>query len=221
MERAIILFTRIPVAGKTKTRMMPFLTPEECARLHGCFMKDIYEACKKVAADVVVFFAPEGEIRDLKSLLDEELEYFEQNGENLGIRMKKAIDQTLEMGYKETILIGTDIPQITPQILEKAFDGLKEAEVVIHPTVDGGYYLIGMKEAHDEVWEVERYGTNTVIQDTLAQMNRAGIKVKVGTACRDMDTKEDLKVLYQELQKDPLAEYTWKYLKEHLAERIE
>lgn len=219
-ERAIILFTRIPVAGKTKTRMMPFLTGEECAELHACFIKDAYAACKNASADTVVFYAPEGDVQMLKHLLDENLTYIEQSGENLGIRMKRAVEQTLAMGYQKVVLIGTDIPQITSNILENAFAGLETTDIVINPTADGGYYLIGMKENYDEVWNVERYGTNTVIEDTLSQMEKAGLKVSTGDVCRDMDTEEDLRILYQEYQKTQQSGYTWQYLKEHLSDRL-
>ena len=61
MKDALILFTRVPIPGQTKTRLMPFLTGEECARLHACFVKDIYEKAKQVDADIFVFFTPKDE----------------------------------------------------------------------------------------------------------------------------------------------------------------
>ena len=219
MERAIIIFSRIPIPGKTKTRMMPFLTAEECADIHRCFIKDIYISCKKVMADTLVCYAPEGELQELKMLLDENLEYYEQYGANLGIRMKHAFERAFEMGYKKVLLVGTDVPQLTEEILEKGFKGLDENDIVIHPTVDGGYYLIAMKEAHDVVWNVKKYGTNTVIEDTLTQVKIAGLHIHTGTVCRDMDTKEDLYNLYQELHNSSDAENTKEYLNMHLKNR--
>lgn len=221
MKRAIILFTRIPVAGKTKTRMMPFLSAEECAELHACFIQDAYRACKGADADIVVFYMPEGELQNLKDLLEEDLIYRKQEGENLGEKMKHAIEQTLALGYEHVVLIGTDIPQVTSDILNQALDDLQEADVVINPTADGGYYLIGMKKTHDQVWNVQRYGTNTVIDDTLAQMEKANLKVKMGKVCMDMDTKEDLQALYQELPNVPSLVHTKAYLENQLSRRLE
>lgn len=219
-KRAIILFTRIPIAGKTKTRMMPFLTPEECAGLHECFIRDAYEACKKAEADIVVCYLPEGELQNLKKLFPEESIYLKQEGTDLGNKMKRAIAQTMEMGYEKVVLIGTDIPQITTKILNQALDDLDDSDIVINPTKDGGYYLIGMKEAHDEVWNVQRYGTNTVIEDTLAQMEKARLKVKIGSMCMDLDTEEDLRKLYLGSQEGMLPVYTGRYLREHLGVRL-
>ena len=72
MKDALILFTRVPIPGQTKTRLMPFLTGEECARLHACFVKDIYEKAKQVDADIFVFFTPKDEKKLLQQVLDNE-----------------------------------------------------------------------------------------------------------------------------------------------------
>ena len=130
---------------QTKTRLMPFLTGEECARLHACFVKDIYEKAKQVDADIFVFFTPKDEKKLLQQVLDNETVCLPQFGDDLGERMKNAIGIVLRMGYEKVILIGTDIPQIHPETLKNAFDNLGGKDIVIHPTFDGGYYLIGMK----------------------------------------------------------------------------
>ena len=72
MNKALILFTRVPIPGSTKTRLMPFLTGEECAQIHSCFVKDIYEKAKTVQADIFVFYTPKDEKQLLKQLLGEE-----------------------------------------------------------------------------------------------------------------------------------------------------
>ena len=92
MRRAIILFTRVPVPGKTKTRMMPYLTEKQCAALHTCFLRDIEAQCRKCEADVFVSYAPEeGGEEKLKHILGEQAGYFPQEGEGLGERMYHAL----------------------------------------------------------------------------------------------------------------------------------
>ena len=81
MKDALILFTRVPIPGQTKTRLMPFLTGEECARLHACFVKDIYEKAKQVDADIFVFFTPKDEKKLLQQVLDNETVCLPQFGE--------------------------------------------------------------------------------------------------------------------------------------------
>ena len=90
MKDALILFTRVPIPGQTKTRLMPFLTGEECARLHACFVKDIYEKAKQVDADIFVFFTPKDEKKLLQQILDNETVCLPQFGDDLGERMKNA-----------------------------------------------------------------------------------------------------------------------------------
>ena len=77
MKQALILFTRIPVPGKTKTRLMPYFSPKQCAKLHTCFLKDISDQCRKVKADCFVCYAPEnGDVKELQDILGKQKEYF-------------------------------------------------------------------------------------------------------------------------------------------------
>lgn len=223
MNRALILFTRVPIPGKTKTRLMPFLNGEECARLHTCFVKDIYEKAKQVEADLFVFYTPKDESGLLKSLVDSETTCLPQYGDDLGERMKNAIGIAFRMGYDRVILIGTDIPQIHPETLRNAFDNLEEKDIVIHPTFDGGYYLIGMKQEYDSIWKIERYGTNTVIYDTLQHMRNERLSTAVGQMYYDVDDKDDLLHLYHDIEKGAICNcpLTIDYLELVLKEKLE
>lgn len=223
MNNALILFTRVPIPGATKTRLMPFLTGEECAQVHSCFVKDIYEKAKTIQADLFVFYTPNDEKHLLKQLLGEEAIYLPQYGADLGEKMKNAIGVALRLGYEKVVLIGTDIPQIHPETLNNAFDSLNEKEIVIHPTFDGGYYLIGMKKEYDSIWKIERYGTNTVIYDTLQHMKTEKLSTAVGQMYYDVDDKGDLLHLYGDIQKGSVCNCpeTMKYLEEKLKMRLE
>ena len=223
MNNALILFTRVPIPGMTKTRLMPFLTGEECAKIHSCFVKDIYEKVKEVEADIFVFYTPKDEKKLLKNILDEEAVYLPQYGEDLGERMKNAIGICLRMGYEKVILMGTDIPQIHPETLTDAFENLDKKDIVIHPTFDGGYYLIGMKKEYESIWKIERYGTNTVIYDTLQHMRREHLSTAVGQMYYDVDDKDDLLHLYDDINKGSVCNCpnTIDYLELVLNEKLE
>lgn len=223
MDNALILFTRVPIPGKTKTRLMPFLSGEECAKIHTCFVKDIYAKAKEVAADIFVFYTPKDEQMILKKELDDKAVFLPQYGDDLGERMKNAIGICLRMGYKKVILIGTDIPQIHPETLTDAFESLDSKDIVIHPTFDGGYYLIGMKREHESIWKIERYGTNTVIYDTLQHMRRERLSTAVGQMYYDVDDKEDLLHLYSDINKGSVCNCpaTIDYLELVLSEKLE
>lgn len=192
MRRAVILFTRVPIPGQTKTRLMPFLSGETCAALHSGLIRNAYEACRGTGADILVYFTPEDKLNILKNIIGDVKGFFPQKGTDLGERMSQAFTEVFLKGYEQVLLIGTDIPEITSDILLQAFQALDGCDVVINPTEDGGYYLIGLKEARSDIWEIPHYGTNTVLKDTLLLFQKAGLKVFSGQVLRDIDTKEDL-----------------------------
>ena len=137
--------------------------------------------------------------------------------------MKNAIGITLRMGYEKVVLIGTDIPQIHPETLRNAFDNLEDKEIVIHPTFDGGYYLIGMKKEYESIWQIERYGTNTVIYDTLQHMRNERLSTAVGQMYYDVDDKDDLLHLYDDIKKGAICNcpLTIDYLELGLKNKLE
>lgn len=222
MKRAIILFTRVPLAGQTKTRLMPFLTPKECADIHSNFLKDIYANSKKCNVDILVFYTPEGHQSQLEKLFDGQESFFPQCGEDMGGRMQHAFKTAFRMGYESCVLIGTDIPQITNTIIMKAFNQLQSCDVVIHPTPDGGYYLIGMKQEYPTIWNIESYGTDTVLENTLQHLKRSNLSVSVGEVCSDIDTKDNLLDLYENLNatNSNLCPHTWSYMKSMFTNKV-
>lgn len=209
MRRAIILFTRVPIPGETKTRLMPFLSGEGCAALHRELIRNASLACQGTDADVLVYYAlPESERMPCKGSDQEEVMgnfmklvkdvkgFYPQKGKDLGERMAQAFAETFALGYERVLLTGTDIPRITADIFRQSFRELESCDAVINPTEDGGYYLIGLKRAREDIWDVPHYGTNTVFEDTLYRLERAGLRVRVGLTLRDIDTKEDLMAWY-------------------------
>ena len=223
MRQAIILFTRVPVEGKTKTRLMPFLSGHECAKLHRNFIKDIFETCRKAEADLLVFYTPECKSTILTKLLGEDQKMFPQQGEDLEERMKHAFAAVFREGYEKAVLIGTDIPMITVDILNEALEGLSNHDAVICPAADGGYYLIGMTGNHESIWNARECGSSTAFENALKNIEQAGLSAVVGPVCRDIDTKDDLIALYKELnlQTSGTAAHTAEYLRKELKGKLD
>lgn len=192
MKRAIILFTRVPVPGATKTRLMPHFTPRQCAALHRCFLEDIAEQCRNCRADLFISYTPEKEKYRLVRLLGEELPYIPQEGETLGERMFHAFEEILGRGYTSCLLIGADVPEVRSAHLERAFAALEEKDVVFGRTRDGGYYLVGMRRARKEVFSLDAYGHARVLADTVEKLEQEGVTVGYTETLCDMDTPEDL-----------------------------
>lgn len=201
MANALILFTMIPIPGKTKTKLIPFLSAQECASLYGCFTKDTYRKAKEADADVYVFFTPRDQGGILRTLLGEEAVLLPQHGEDLGQKMKNAIGAVLRLGYEKVVLMGVDIPHIHTETIRNAFDSLDNRDIVIHPAMDGGYYLIGMKREYESIWNIKRYGLNTVMYDTIQHMKEEKLTIAVGQMYYDVDRKEDLKQLWNDIKR--------------------
>lgn len=213
-KKAIIVFTRIPVPGKTKTRLMPYLNGNQCARLHTCFLRDIQEACEKTKADIFICHTSEGDVGKLKKIFGLKVAYFPQVGEGLGQRMYHALQKVLGYGYESCVLIGSDIPEINDTILKDSFQILKKKDVVFGPTKDGGYYLVGMKKPRKEVFENQTYGHGSVLENTVRSLLEKGIRVGYGKQLQDIDTKEDICDFRQRMRKEKKLQrtYTGKFL---------
>lgn len=223
-KRAIIICSREPVAGRTKTRMMPYLTAAQCAELHICFLHDLAEQCRQADADVVVFYTvPEGVYAEgvdcpiLRECFGEDVFYFNQEGANIWERMDNAFRKTFDLGYKSCILIGTDIPELETESFEYAFSMLTEYDMVIGPSLDGGYHLIGMNEPHSEPFEA---GVNTStgmeVSDTIAAAEAEGLKCFVVDSYQDMDDREAIRGYRARMREDEVLRnsYTGKYLRD-------
>lgn len=203
MSRALIIFTRVPVPLQTKTRLMPYLSGQMCARLHTCFLKDIAGECGKVSADAFVYYTPEDKKGILREIFGRECVYRKQCEGNLGLRMYRAMKEVLAQGYDSCVLIGTDIPELTSKEIQYAFRLLDIHDIVFGPTKDGGYYLVGMKEPVKEVFAQQTYGHGSVLEQTVSYVreNRENA-CSVGyvrTIC-DVDTKEDVAELRNRLR---------------------
>ena len=193
--KALILMTRIPVPGKTKTRLMDVFTGEKCAGIHKCFLLDLFNIINYIKDDVDIFltYTPEGNLNIIQDIIPNYIKCFPQTGDDLGARMGNAIGKVFDTGYKEAILIGSDIPDIQPYELLDAFSILENNDICLGPTFDGGYYLVGMKKLHKEIFDKElKWGKKSVLEGTIDIANNMGLSVGLAAKHMDIDTKEDL-----------------------------
>ena len=202
MKQALILFTRIPVEGKTKTRLQPALTRAQCVEAHCAFLQDIAAACADPRWDLLVFYSGEGPLSTLRRVLGQiaPQAFFPQQGDTLGERMDRAIADTLAMGYGRCVLVGADLPELDRTIVAGAMQQLQPGTVVLGPTVDGGYYLIASTAPCPQVFAGQHYGGANVLENTVAAARAAGFSVQLAPALADIDRPEDLRALAGRLQ---------------------
>ncbi|MBU5306314.1 TIGR04282 family arsenosugar biosynthesis glycosyltransferase [Clostridioides mangenotii] len=215
MKEAIIIFTRIPIPGRTKTRLQKCLTPNQCANLHKNFIKDIYNACKSTQRDIFVFYTPNEGVEILREVFGDSFKYYQQIGDDIGYRMANAIDNVLSQGYESCVLIGTDIPTIKVNDIINAFDELIKNDIVLKPTFDGGYCLIGMKKSNIDVFIHQSYGHSRVIENTIQNLNKLDLSYSLLENCIDIDEKEDLIYLWEHRRNIKYyCRHTMNYLKD-------
>ena len=191
MKNRIIFFTRVPKVGTTKTRLYDFVSPDTAVEIQKKLMKKNYSVLKSSGEEVVVYH--DGQSIDDKVMehILETREFSYQVGEALGDKMYNAIEDELKNSDK-VILLGSDIFNLQENMIHTAFEKLDKYDVVINPSVDGGYFLIGMKKAIKKVFDLPSYGDNTVLENLLTVCNKQKLSYYLGEAGLDIDTKEDL-----------------------------
>ena len=195
MSTALIVFAKAPIPGEVKTRLCPPLDPDEAASLHGTLVLDAVERAKGLAgASLYVAGAP-----DLAHPFFKVLEgrygakLLPQRGPDLGARMKWAMQDAFEHGAEDVLLTGTDLPTLPRARLMESLTLIKKHDVVLGPTTDGGYYLIGLHRMVPALFEGIAWSTASVFADTKKKIEDAGLSLGLLPECRDLDTLEDLK----------------------------
>lgn len=201
---ALILMTRVPIPGKTKTRLMKVLTGEECAEIHRCFLLDLFEVFNKISDKVHIYitYTPKNSLYLMNDIIPDFIDNYPQDGDSLGIRMNNAIQKLLNKGYSRVVLIGSDIPDIQQEDIENAYDILENKDICLGPTRDGGYYLVGMKKNCSDIFnDALKWGNKTVFESTLSILNSLGLSVGLTRKLNDIDEKEDIDEFIKRIKK--------------------
>ena len=185
----LLIFTRNPELGKAKTRLAKTVGEETALEIY----KFLLERTKNIAtevksADKAVYYSVK--IRENDIWDPNTFQKHQQFGEDLGIRMLNAFKNSFEAGYKKVMIIGSDLYDLTSEIIENAFDELDKNDVVIGPAEDGGYYLLGMNSLQENVFKNKEWGTETVRNDTLTDLKDK--EVFLLKELNDVDVFEDI-----------------------------
>lgn len=191
----ITVFTRYPVAGQTKTRLIPAIGAEAAADLQrdmsGRTMLVARVAALQNDAALCVIYKG-GCAADMESWLGRGADYRPPGPGDLGAAMLAGFESAQRDGVECAITIGSDCPGISPAIIQQAFEALKTHDVVLGPTDDGGYYLIGMKTPHAELFRGINWGSDGVLNDTRRAIQRQGLIHHELDMLSDVDFEPDL-----------------------------
>ncbi len=198
-RQVIVIFTRLPEKGEVKTRLTPPLTSEEAAALQRCMILDALALVGTKKCPIVIAYDP-GRGKSFLRDMGEQVLLIEQRGGSLGERMANALEDVFAAGYSPALLMGTDIPSLPRYILKDALKVLEKKDVALGPSIDGGYYLIGMRRLHHGIFRGIRWGTSEVLSQTLSRIKKEGLSCSCLETWYDVDTPEDLLFLREHIE---------------------
>lgn len=188
-QNVLLIFQKNPVKGLVKTRIASTLGEEMALSIYQFLLGKTFEEAERIPQDKVVFFSdfiPEDHPFP-KQLLHL------QEGSDLGVKMKNAFQKVFSIGYHKAVIIGTDCPELTSDILAEAFRNLDQSDLVIGPAADGGYYLLGMKSEHSFLFQGIEWSTSEVFSRTLEIANHHKLSFSLLPVLHDIDEEEDWK----------------------------
>lgn len=199
IENCVLFFVKHPAASRVKTRLAEQIGQDVATDLYKSFVADILTTLHAISVNFkIVFYPPDAENK-IQQWLGEEYSYSPQVGKDLGQRMKKAFLQAFSDGFDKVVLIGSDIPDLPADYLELGFKALETNDVVLGPSSDGGYYLIGFsKEAFlPDVFEGITWSSADVFEQTLNILKKHEQRVYLLPQWHDVDTWADLNELVE------------------------
>lgn len=204
-KQHLIIFTRYPEPGKTKTRLIPVLGSVGAANIQRQMTEytifQVQELQKAIAISVEVRFAG-GDSQLMQDWLGLDLVYQSQGEGDLGSRMARSLGNAFQCGAENVIIIGTDCPGVNAQILVTAFENLHAFDLVLGPAIDGGYYLIGLRQPIPELFVNIEWGTAQVFQKTVDIAQKLNLSHVNLSPLADVDRPEDLPIWEQALAEE-------------------
>lgn len=199
MKAALIAFAKTPRAGSVKTRLTPLLHPDDAAMLYTAFVQDALAQYRDLdGVDVRLYVAPPDPFPE--SLLPEGITLHPQSGADLGERMLLAFLETFKAGYERIVIVGTDHPTLPATFIEMAFDTLWERyNVVLGPSEDGGFYLLGMNEFYPALFEGMAYSHPDVFNQTVIRAGFTPADLNLLPMWYDVDDEASLRKLIEEI----------------------
>jgi rSAM/selenodomain-associated transferase 1 len=220
---ALCIMAKAPEAGRVKTRLSPPLSPDDAAELYRCFLLDKIAQTRGVAgAELMLAYEP-AQAAAVFAALAPGFTLLLQRGADLTARLVAVCDELFRNGYDAVILIDSDSPTLPAGRLERAVTLMSgsASDLVLGPSEDGGYYLIGLRRPHPELFEGMPWSTPAVLEETLRRARALGLSSTRLEAWYDVDTAADLARLQAELADDSDGgpRHTRRFLLERLAGR--
>jgi rSAM/selenodomain-associated transferase 1 len=216
MKGCLIIFAKEPEEGRVKTRLQGHLTKNLCVDLYKAFLRDTLALAEKITCEhKILAYASRGKNPRYLKKIAPYYAFYEQKGACLGERMHNAFKFAKGSGASRTVIIGSDSPSLPASLIKKAFSLLGRVDLVLGPSLDGGYYLIGLKSPCVGLFKGIMWSSPTVLKDTIRNAQKLKKSVALLDKRYDVDDARDLFRLKKDLSKinnKGIAKWTRKFM---------
>ena len=213
-DRTLVIMAKAPRPGEVKTRLASSLSPTAVTAFYRCLLDDTLVLARSLTDVEVAVMCPDSDVNELAQLAGNEARVVAQKGEGLAAGLTSVFAHFAE-GHRRTIAFNSDSPHLPRSVLEDAFTTLAEHDVVVGPTDDGGYYLVGAKASNPTLFAPDGMGTNSALERLLSSARALELSVGFSDPFYDIDVADDLTRLAAELHLAPMrAPHTAQWLKE-------
>lgn len=189
-KKLLLIMVKNPALGKVKTRLAASVGNTKALELYRYLLEYTAEIAQASTADLRVCYSPE--ILEKDAFEGERVQKIQQVSGDLGLRMQAAFEAAFSDAYEQVLIIGSDCYELNTSLLEAAFTALDKTDVVLGPTYDGGYYLLGMKRLIPELFCHKKWSTATVFEDSLTDIKRLDKSYALLPKLNDIDYIEDV-----------------------------
>jgi rSAM/selenodomain-associated transferase 1 len=218
--RTLVIMAKAPRPGMVKTRLAPSLSPAAVTALYCCLLDDTLALARSLGDLEVAIMCPDSDVNELAQLTGNETSVVAQKGEGLAAGLTSvfahfAQGHQRDAHQRRIIAFNSDSPHLPRSVLEEAFETLSAHDVVVGPTHDGGYYLVGAKVFHPALFAGDGMGTSSALEKLLGRARTLELSVGFAASFYDVDVADDLTRLAEELRLAPArAPRTAAWLKE-------
>ena len=198
-DRVLVIMAKAPRAGAVKTRLIPSLSPQAVIDFYCCLLEDTLALARSLNGVDVAIMCPGSDVNELKQLAGSEACVVGQQGEGLAAGLTSVFAH-FAAGQRRTVAFNSDSPHLPRSVLEGAFETLAARDVVVGPTHDGGYYLVGAKASDPRLFTGDGMGTSSALDRLLSRARALELSVGFAIPFYDIDVADDLTRLAAELR---------------------
>ena len=202
-DRTLVIMAKAPKPGRVKTRLAQHLPLPAITAFYRCLLDDTITLALSLSAVRVAMMCPRMDLAELVSVVDRQVQVLAQTGDGLAAGLTSVFAHFANAGRQRIIAFNSDSPHLPPSILEAAFEILTSHDVVVGPTHDGGYYLVGANAMHPALFEGDGMGTANALERLLSQAGTLGLSIGFTPPFYDIDVASDLVQLAAELRHTP------------------